>query len=211
MRRTMLYAAALLLSGCFKSVSYDTDVILKSWVQKASADPLEPAVGVVAYAFEADTVTWTVSSYENALNGILTRKGTDETGVSPVRGELYRVDSVDMDLLLMRVRSTPVVLVAVDTENRLYGYRQQELGENLPQLYTSVIFRPWKRMKKYVDGTWRMFNDFYVEEPDNPGGGTGGETGGGTGGEVGGETGSGTGGAESGEPDSGADNQTLRR
>lgn len=210
MRRTMLYAAALLLSGCFKSVSYDTDVILKSWVQKASADPLEPTVGVVAYAFEADTVTWTVSSYENALNGILTRKGTDETGVSPVRGELYRVDSVDMDLLLMRVRSTPVVLVAVDTENRLYGYRQQELGENLPQLYTSVIFRPWKRMKKYVDGTWRMFNDFYVEEPDNPGGtgsGTGSEVGGETGGEVGGETG----GAESGEPDSGADNQTLQR
>jgi len=31
---------------------------------------------------------------------------------------------------------------------------------------TSVIFRPWKQMKKYVDGTWRMFNDFYVEEPD---------------------------------------------
>ena len=68
----------------------------------------------------------------------------------------------------MRVGSTPVVVVAVDTENRLYGYRQQDLGENLPQLFTSVIFRPWKQMKKYVDGTWRMFNDFYVEEPTIP-------------------------------------------
>ena len=33
MKRTILYAAAaLLLGGCFKSVGYDTDVILKSWV-----------------------------------------------------------------------------------------------------------------------------------------------------------------------------------
>lgn len=169
MKRTILYAAAaLLLGGCFKSVGYDTDVILKSWVQTESAAELKPAQGVVAYAFEADTVTWTVASYEDALNGVLTRKGTDEAGVSPVQGTAYRVDSVDMDLLLMRVGSTPVVVVAVDTENRLYGYRQQDLGENLPQLFTSVIFRPWKQMKKYVDGTWRMFNDFYVEEPTIP-------------------------------------------
>lgn len=45
----------------------------------------------------------------------------------------------------MRVGSTPVVVVAVDTENRLYGYRQQDLGENLPQLFTSVIFRRGNR------------------------------------------------------------------
>lgn len=182
MRRMMLYAAALLASGCFKSVSYDTDVILKSWVQRASSDALEPASGVVAYAFEADTVEWTVASYDDALNGVLTRKGSSETGVSPVAGEVCRVDSVDMELLQMRVGSSPVVLVAVDTENRLYGYRQQELGENLPRLFTSVVFRPWKRMKKYVDGTWRMFNDFYVEEPDAPAGGTGSDTGGSGGG-----------------------------
>ena len=103
MKRTILYAAAaLLLGGCFKSVGYDTDVILKSWVQTESAAELKPAQGVVAYAFEADTVTWTVASYEDALNGVLTRKGTDEAGVSPVQGTAYRVDSVDMDLLLMR-------------------------------------------------------------------------------------------------------------
>lgn len=76
MKRTILYAAAaLLLGGCFKSVGYDTDVILKSWVQTESAAELKPAQGVVAYAFEADTVTWTVASYEDALNGVLTRKG----------------------------------------------------------------------------------------------------------------------------------------
>ena len=58
MKRTILYAAAaLLLGGCFKSVGYDTDVILKSWVQTESAAELKPAQGVVAYAFEADTVT----------------------------------------------------------------------------------------------------------------------------------------------------------
>ena len=50
MKRTILYAAAaLLLGGCFKSVGYDTDVILKSWVQTESAAELKPAQGVVAY------------------------------------------------------------------------------------------------------------------------------------------------------------------
>ena len=72
MKRTILYAAAaLLLGGCFKSVGYDTDVILKSWVQTESAAELKPAQGVVAYAFEADTVTWTVASYEDALTASL--------------------------------------------------------------------------------------------------------------------------------------------
>ena len=46
MKRTILYAAAaLLLGGCFKSVGYDTDVILKSWVQTESAAELQPAQG----------------------------------------------------------------------------------------------------------------------------------------------------------------------
>ena len=86
MKRTILYAAAaLLLGGCFKSVGYDTDVILKSWVQTESAAELKPAQGVVAYAFEADTVTWTVASYEDALNGVLTRKGCCADELIPSR------------------------------------------------------------------------------------------------------------------------------
>ena len=205
MKRTILFAAVLLMSGCFKSVGYDTDVILKSWVQAESSGELVPATGVVAYAFEADTMTWTIASYEDALNGVLTRKGSDERGVAPVDGAVIRVDSVEMDLLSMHVSSTPVIVVAVDTENKLYGYRQQDLGENLPQLYTSVIFRPWKQLKKYVDGSWRMINEFYVEtpiEPEDPDGdtedpddgpGTGSDDGPGTGSDEGTGTDDGTG------------------
>lgn len=205
MKRAILYMlTALLLSGCFKSVGYETDVILKSWVQAESSGELVPATGVVAYAFEADTTTWTIASYEDALNGVLTRKGTDETGVTPVKGVVMRVDSVNMDLLSMHVSSSPVVVVAVDTENKLYGYRQQELGENLPQLYTSVIFRPWKQLKKYVDGTWRMINEFYVDtpvDPENPGDGDGSGDGSGEGSGDGSSSGGGSGDGGSGSSD----------
>ena len=215
-------AAALWLTGCFKNVGYDTDIRLKSWMQAESSANLEGMSGVVAYAFEADTLTWTIASYEDALNGVLTRKESGERGVAPVAGELILVDSVATEVLSMQVSSTPVILVAVDTENRLYGYRQQDLGENLSPLYTSVIFRPWKLMKKYVDGSWRMFNDFYVDEPDDSGGGAGDETGD----EAGDETGDGTddeagdetaGGAEdetgkdAAGDSGGSDNGTLRR
>jgi hypothetical protein len=160
----LLCIVTLGLHSCFKSVGYDTDVILKAWVQAESSGELTPAEHVIAHAFEADTVDWTITSYENAVAGILTRKGSIEQGVTPMSADVVRIDSVDMDLFQMRVDAPSIVLVAVDTLHRLYGYRQQDLSENLSPLYTSVVFRPWKRMKKYVDGTWRMFNDFYADE-----------------------------------------------
>ena len=77
-----------------------------------------------------------------------------------------RIDSVEIDLVSMHVERSPVVLVAVDPVNRLYGYRQLELGENLSPLWVSVVFRPWRLMRKYVDGAWRMVNEFYEENDE---------------------------------------------
>ena len=86
MRRIILFLSAavtLICPGCFKDVSDSTNYVLKPLVQNLSADPNNPLEGVLAYAFVADTALYTVASYEDALNGVLTRKGTDEAGVSP--------------------------------------------------------------------------------------------------------------------------------
>ncbi len=54
------------------------------------------------------------------------------------------------------------MVVAVDTEHRIYGYTQQEIAENFPKLYVSVVFKPWKEGTEYKDGNWIFRNQFYV-------------------------------------------------
>ena len=69
-----LLAAAALFAGCFKDVSYKTNYVLKPLAQAQTVDPIEPFEGLKAYAFDADTVFYTVASYEDALNGVIARK-----------------------------------------------------------------------------------------------------------------------------------------
>ena len=69
-----LLAAAALLAGCFKDVSYKTNYVLKPLAQAQTVDPVEPFEGLKAYAFDADTAFYTVASYEDALNGVIARK-----------------------------------------------------------------------------------------------------------------------------------------
>lgn len=64
--------------------------------------------------------------------------------------------------LSMRIDKPSVMVVAVDTEHRIYGYTQQEIAENFPKLYVSVVFKPWKEGTEYKDGNWIFRNQFYV-------------------------------------------------
>ena len=53
------------------------------------------------------------------------------------------------------------MVVAVDPVNRVYAYTQQELDVNLPNLYVSLIFKPWKGFS-YKEGNWSFYNEFYA-------------------------------------------------
>ena len=78
-------AAAALLAGCFKDVSYKTNYVLKPLAQAQTVDPVEPFEGLKAYAFDADTAFYTVASYEDALNGVIARKD-DLSRLNPACG-----------------------------------------------------------------------------------------------------------------------------
>lgn len=83
MRRFLLLlsaAATLICPGCFKDVSDSTNYVLKPLVQNLSADPNNPLEGVRAYAFVADTALYTVASYEDALNGVVTSRTNSSDG-----------------------------------------------------------------------------------------------------------------------------------
>jgi len=159
-----LLAAAALLTGCSKDVSFDTTFILKAWVQKSSGGEMRPADDLLLYGYSADTVQWTVASYDDALKGILTDKQTGEKAEPALFGTPYELEGFGT-AQAMQVEGWPSLFVlAVDRTERLYGYNMLAMAENLPQMYVSLIFQPWKKSASFRNGTWWMFNDFYVPD-----------------------------------------------
>ena len=152
---------ALLLTGCFKDVAENTAYILKPLVQHTSGGLNEPLPGVLAFAFEADTTEWTVASYEEALQGIITSKSNpQEKNSTPITEAFpYEVEGMT-DRLEMTLPPREVMLLAIDTENRLYAYTNIELKENIGSLYVTLIFKTWKEGASWTEG-WSFYNSFY--------------------------------------------------
>lgn len=158
-----LLVVAVSLAGCFKKVRYETTYVLEPWVELTSGGEKVAYMWdtIRCYAFPTDTTEWTVASYRDALDGVVTSLRTGERYTTPMAaGEPYQLDGNE-NWLAMPVSGPSVMIVAVDTYNRLYGYRQQGLGANLSQMYVQMTFRPWKRARTYTDGDWLMFNEFY--------------------------------------------------
>lgn len=182
MKRGLRYGwplLALLLVSCLKEGKFETTYILKPSVQYQSVDPEEPLEGVVAYAYEVDTLDWGIASYDDAAAGIITRKddpsqrltepadiavpydGTAGTeGAEAGGGEETAAMSGWLQMPLGRA---PRMIVVVDPTTRLYGYTMQQPLLNLPKLYVSVVFLPWKEGSAYKNGEWSFYNDFYMQ------------------------------------------------
>lgn len=138
-----LLAAAALLAGCFKDVSYKTNYVLKPLAQAQTVDPVEPFEGLKAYAFDADTAFYTVASYEDALNGVIARKDDlSDRIASPVAAAEPCVREGTVGWVQMPLSAETQMVVAVDPVNRVYAYTQQELDVNLPNLYVSLFSNP---------------------------------------------------------------------
>lgn len=162
---------ALFFTGCFKSVSYDTQYVLKPTVQTYNQGAITSQPGVLVYAYTVDTTNWLPASYDDAAAGILTSRSDPSqrlsepyaTGVS--FGEVDTIpDAVNWQK--MRLKLSSAMVLAVDTESKLFAYTRQQLYENLSPLYISVTFQPWRPFARYANGNWTYVNDFY--NPDVP-------------------------------------------
>ena len=163
-KRIILFlAAAALFMGCFKDVSYKTTYVFKPLEQEKSGDPTQILADAKLYAFAADTSSWEVASYKDALAGVISQRGNRNEKISTplAAGEPYEQEGVE-GLLQMSFDRSSVMVVAVDTKNELYGYTQQEVPENTPKIYVTLIFKRWKQGYSYKDGKWLMFNDSYT-------------------------------------------------
>lgn len=115
-----------------------------------------------------------VLSYEDCRgrNNHLRRTGEKLQPIA--QGEPYEIDGNE-NWLAMQLNGPRFLILAVDQSNRLYGFTEQAIGENLPQMHVSVTFYPKEKGKRFLKGKWIMCNDFYTEpepepdpDPENP-------------------------------------------
>lgn len=160
----VLAAVAVATTSCFKKVTMDCRYHVRPYYQAESGGVAVQGEGTIAYAFAADTSQWTIATYDDALNGVLTSKTSGEKRTDA----MDRAEQGDSTVVL-QLTATPATIVVVDTVNKLFGWRMTDVVENLPDLYVSVTFRPWSVKKQYVEGAWRMNNEAYVApEPEEP-------------------------------------------
>ena len=163
----VLAAVTVATTSCFKKVTMDCCYHVRPYYQAESGGVAVQGEGTIAYAFAADTSQWTIATYDDALNGVLTSKTSGEKRTDA----MDRAEQGDSTVVL-QLTATPATIVVVDTVNKLFGWRMTDVVENLPDLYVSVTFRPWSVKKRYVEGAWRMNNEAYVapepEEPEEP-------------------------------------------
>ena len=170
LRLAVFFAPFLLLHGCFKDVKTECNYTLMPYLQAESGGETVIADDVIAYAFYADSTHWTVSSYEDALAGIITSKQSSSTTAG---FSLSTEERNDDGRLVLTLTSSPAIIVVVDRANRVYAWRMTEVVPNVSDLYVSVTFRPWQAASYYIENEWRMVNQFYTPPAEEPGKETG--------------------------------------
>ena len=149
-----LFTAAicvLALSACNKVV-FNTDYIIEPRVQRVDKGKEVRRDSVVAYGLNGDTTTWKILSFEDALAGVFTNA---TTGVSHNADRVATYNAIDT-LLTLRINCERSVVLVCNYADSVYGWRNVQIGYNMPSMSVLIKFRPWRHDIWYDDGRWRM-------------------------------------------------------
>ena len=164
----LIVIAALGLTGCFKKVGFDTELILYPKVQAESNSDFAVAEGVTAYAYYVSSEDWKVLSYEDAVAKVITNSISGETKSEPnAESTPYAAEGEPTDELgRVRLKTTKkhLLLVAIYPTAEMFAYRHYDVGENLSITTMKFHFRPWKK-EEYVDSGW-TFNKKPAATPE---------------------------------------------
>lgn len=166
---TLVAFAAIMLCGCFKSVTTNTTLVVKTLIEEKSGEDDVAAKEVVAYTHYVSPGNWTVASYEDALQGIITDTVTLERRTTPnVTAEPFERESSTNSYVSMQLDQSPAMVVVVVPEVRMYAYSFRTLeAENLSHTYVTLIFHSWKT-KQYPQGNKNKGGEWTVFPPAEP-------------------------------------------
>ena len=146
-RNIVLLAVVLFATtGCFKKVTTDTTLRIKTLVEEVSGGERVAAEGCYAYIYYTDKEDWTVASYEDAAAKVITSTVTGETLSEPnEESEVYTMESSELSFLSIFQDKAPALVVVVYPEAQMYAYMYRKAeAENLTYTYLTLIFHKWK-------------------------------------------------------------------
>ena len=153
-RLAILAVALVLCAGCFKSVTKDTNLILKTLVQEKSGGENLLATDTYAYAYYTGTDKWMVASYEDAVARIVTDSlGVERLTVPDVEGVPFVRDEDDNYYVSLPLNTSPALVVLVAPSVGMYATLFKYLNvDNLHETYMTLLLHPWKKTP-YTEGS----------------------------------------------------------
>ena len=145
--------AMLSLTGCFKKVTTDTTLRIKTLVEAESGGGRLAAEGCYAYIYYTEKENWTVASYEDAANKTITNLETGEKLSEPNgESEVWSAEGSTTNYLSIFQDKAPALVVVVYPEAQMYAYNYRKAeAENLTYTYLTLIFHKWKT-GEYTEG-----------------------------------------------------------
>ena len=142
----IVMVAMLTMTGCFKKVTTNTTLIVKTLVESKSGEGQLPTNEAFGYIYYTDKEEWTIESYADAEAKVITHIATGEKLTVPdVESEPYTQEGLTSSYIAMPQTSSPALVVVVYPAAQMYAYmwRRNE-AENLYKTYLTLIFHTWK-------------------------------------------------------------------
>lgn len=154
-----ILVALVAMVGCFKEEKQGTRLRVALYAQNVATDPIQKTThDIEAYAFHVEKGSkWEVSTWEDALNHIITNK--ENTNISLSQPDvLGNYDPEAEYQLTMELWSQYVFMVIVDKTNMIYATRFYETPVNLPEVMAQLHLYAHK--KSGTANGWDMTNPF---------------------------------------------------
>ena len=158
--------AAALATSCFKEVTTDTNLILKTLIHEKSGGANVVTNDVFAYACYTGTDKWMVASYDDALNRIVTDSlGVEKITVPNVEGMPFVREGDENPYISLPLNSSPALVVLVCPQVRMYATLFKYLNvDNLPETYMTLLLHAWKK-DTYTEGSDKKGGVWHIVPP----------------------------------------------
>lgn len=150
----VLCCVALTAVGCFKSVTKDTNLVIKTLVEEKSGAGNALATDTYAYAYYTGTDKWMVASYEDAVAKIVTDSlGVERKTVPDVESVPFNRTDDSNYYISLPLNQSPALVVLVAPSIRMYATTFKYLNvDNLYETYITLLLHPWKKAP-YTEGS----------------------------------------------------------
>ena len=158
----LLVLAGLSLGSCSTKMGpLDTTFTVVTQTQRVQGETAVGVDGWIGYYLYSDSLTYTVDSFENALDGYFAPHGGSGEGVS-ADGQAAVQDSI---VVFPNLDQTPALMLLVHPDDSLYAWRQIDLVDGLPNMSTKLIFKAYQASGeegKVITETLNNWNVIYA-------------------------------------------------